>query len=232
MLSGSLDQLISDWAWEILFSTSGAGKTQEADVYTVSLKPKSGHYQQLQPIAAMSSQLLAAANCSHLQPHLLRAAICSNLQQLAHSSHLSSHLQPLAAICRENSQTAPGECWEFSGAFNRRASWLVTGHHGRHEGKNARKRRQSLSRRRFGGAQDGQRGRQKLFNFSMGPPCLLKSNMRIRPASSYRYRNLTRYLFKDCLQAGCLGYFSRFGNLPWVESTCIGSIPASIFLRP
>ena len=122
MLAGSLDQLISDWAWEILFSTSGAGKTQEADVYTVSLKPKSGHYQQLQPIAAMSSQLLAAANCSHLQPHLLRAAICSNLQQLAHSSHLSSHLQPLAAICRENSQTAPGECWEFSGAFNRRAS--------------------------------------------------------------------------------------------------------------
>ena len=168
MLAGSLDQLISDWAWEILFSTSGAGKTQEADVYTVSLKPKSGHYQQLQPIAAMSSQLLAAANCSHLQPHLLRAAMCSNLQQLAHSSHLSSHLLPFAEKIVKLLQCFHWRMLRIFRCLQPEGELLVTGHHGRHEGKNARKRRQSSSRRRFGGAQDGQRGRQKLFNFSMG----------------------------------------------------------------
>ena len=183
----------------------------------------------------MSSQLLAAANCSHLQPHLLRAAICSNLQQLAHSSHLSSHLQPLAAICRENSQTAPVlplENVENSPVPSTGGRAARHGPSWQARRKERKEEKAKLETKALRWSPRWSEGAPEAFQLFHGPPCLLKSNMRIRPASSYRYRNLTLYLFKDCLQAGCLGYFSRFGNLPWVESTCIGSIPASIFLRP
>ena len=176
----------------------------------------------------MSSQLLAAANCSHLQPHLLRAAICSNLQQLAHSSHLSSHLLPFAEkivkLLLENVENSPVPS-TGGRAARHGPSWQA-------RRKERKEEKAKLESKALRWSPRWSEGAPEAFQLFHGPPCLLKSNMRIRPASSYRYRNLTRYLFKDCLQAGCLGYFSRFGNLPWVESTCIGSIPASIFLRP